>query len=95
MRKYKVNRKKPVKLPSKEAMEKYKDFSRLRHEYDRYVKRPTKPIYKDKKLFFFILMIALMALIFAQMAKEDKEKKENEKNKDESGWVVDRTSSIT
>ncbi|MEX1003286.1 MAG: hypothetical protein WDZ35_14295 [Crocinitomicaceae bacterium] len=78
MRKYKVNRKKPVKLPSKEAIEKYKDFPRLRHEYDRYVKRPKKPLYKDKKLFFFILMIALLAYLIAQAIQEEEE----EKNKD-------------
>lgn len=75
MRKYKVNRTESTKVPSKETIEKYKDFSRLRHEYDRYTKRPTKPIYKDKKLFFFILMIALLALILSQLAKEDEEEK--------------------
>ncbi|MCB9223000.1 MAG: hypothetical protein R2780_11160 [Crocinitomicaceae bacterium] len=82
MRKYKVNREQPVKMPSKEAIEKYKDFSRLTHEYDKYVKRPKVPLYKDKKMFFFLLLIALLAFLIAQSVKEEKE--EQEKNKVES-----------
>ena len=78
MRKYKVNRKQPVKLPSKEAIEKYKDFSRLTHEYDNYVKRPKKPLYKDKKMFFFLLLIALLTILLAQAAKEEKEAEEQD-----------------
>lgn len=71
MRKYKVNRDQPVKLPSKEAIEKYKDFSRLTHEYDNVVKRPKVPLYKDKRMFFIILFVALMALLLAQASKEE------------------------
>lgn len=71
MRKYKVNRDQPVKLPSKEAIEKYKDFSRLTHEYDNVVKRPKVPLYKDKRMFFIILFVALMALLLAQSSKEE------------------------
>lgn len=76
MRKYKVNRDKPVKLPSKETIEKYKDFPRLRHEYDHYVKRPKKPLYKDKKMFFFLLLVALLALLIAQAMQEEEEEAE-------------------
>lgn len=78
MRKYKVNREQPVKLPSKEAIEKYKDFSRLTHDYDKIVKRPKVPLYKDKRMFFVLLLVALMAILLAQAAKE--EKAEDEKN---------------
>ncbi|OIQ37176.1 MAG: hypothetical protein BM555_01395 [Crocinitomix sp. MedPE-SWsnd] len=74
MRKYKVNREQPVKLPSKEAMAKYKDFSRLTHEYDNVVKRPKKPLYKDKKMFIFIIIVALLAVLIARsMAEEEAE----------------------
>lgn len=73
MRKYKVNRGQPVKMPSKEAIEKYKDFSRLRHEYDDFVKRPKKPLYKDKKMFLFLLLIVLLTILIAQAANEEKE----------------------
>ena len=75
MRKYKINRTKDVKLPSKEAITRHKDFGRLWQEYDRYTKPPKKPIYRDKKLFFFLLIIALLALILSQIAREDEEKK--------------------
>jgi hypothetical protein len=71
MRKYKVNRE-PVKLPSKEAMAKHKSFSRLTHEYDTVVKRPKKPLYKDKKMFVFILIVGLLAVLIARsMADEE------------------------
>ena len=71
MRKYKVNRDQSVKLPSREAIEKYKDFSRLTHQYDKVVKRPKVPLYKDKRMFFVLLFVALMAILLAQAAKED------------------------
>lgn len=83
MRKYKINRTKPTKLPSKEAIEKYKDFSRLSHEYDRLVKRPKKPLYQDKKMFLIILLIALIAMLIVQAV--DEEDKDENKDKD-SGW---------
>lgn len=73
MRKYKVNREQPVKLPSKEAIEKYKNFSRLTHDYDKIVKRPKVPLYKDKRMFFVLLFIALMAVLLAQAAQENEE----------------------
>ena len=73
MRKYKVNREQPVKMPSKEAIEKYKDFSRLRHEYDDYVKRPKKPLYKDRKMYWFILLILLITYLIIQTVKENEE----------------------
>ena len=80
MRKYKVNREKPVKMPSKEVIEKYKDFSRLTHDYDTYVKRPKKPLYKDKKMFWFLLLILLLTILIAQATKEEEEAAQNDKD---------------
>jgi len=65
MRKYKINRAEQ-KVPSKETIEKYKDFSRLSHAYDHYTKKPKVPLYKDKRMFLFILLIALMAYLLSQ-----------------------------
>ena len=84
MRRYKVNRKEPVKLPSKEAIEKQKDFSRLTHEYDRLVKRPKVPLYRDKKMFVFVIILALMAILIARAMKEDAAAEEQEQNNVES-----------
>jgi len=81
MRKYTINRGKEQKIPSKDTIEKYKDFSRLSHAYDLYTKRPKKPLYKDKRMFLFILLIALMAILLAEAAKE----KETEEDKIEVG----------
>lgn len=74
MREYKINRDKELELPSKETMEKYKDFSRLSHEYDKLTKRPKVPIYKDKKMFLVLLLIVLVAFILAQLSEESAEK---------------------
>jgi len=84
MRRYKVNRKQPVKLPSKEAIEKQKDFSRLTHDYDRLVKRPKVPLYRDKKMFVFVIILALMAILIAQAMKEDAEAEKNAEDNVES-----------
>ena len=73
MRKYKVNREQPVKMPSKEAIEKYKDFPRLRHEYDSFVKRPKKPLYKDRKMYWFLLLILLITYLIIMTMNEDED----------------------
>ncbi len=75
MRKYKINRTKEVKLPSAETIAKYKNYRRLRHEYDRLVKRPKKPLYRDRKLFLVLLLIVLIAYLVSQAINEDEEKK--------------------
>jgi len=80
VRKYKINRTEEVKLPNAETIRKYKDFSRLRHEYDSVVKRPRKPLYRDRKLFFILLFVALLALLLAQVASEEKEDEKSDEN---------------
>ena len=65
MRKYKVNRDQTKSVPDKATIEKYKDFSKLSHEYENYVKRHRRPIYKDKKLFFILLLIVLLAYLLS------------------------------
>ncbi len=63
MRKYKVNRDQSDKAPIKVDIEKYKDFSKLSQVHDNYVKRHRKPIYKDKRLFFLLILIILLAYL--------------------------------
>ena len=63
MTKYKINRDQEPKMPSKEEVEKYKDFSRLSANYDKFTKRPKQPLYKNKGLFLAIIVIALMAYL--------------------------------
>ena len=82
MRKYKVNREQTVKTPPKEVIEKYKDFSRLTHEYDKVVKRPKVPLYRDRRMFFVLLLVALLALLLSQTADEE-EKEDAETNQTE------------
>jgi len=66
MTKYKINRDKEPKTPTKEQMEKYKDFSRLTANYDKFTKRPKLPLYKDKRFFLAIIIIALIAYLLSQ-----------------------------
>ena len=66
MTKYKINRDKEPKTPTKEQVEKYKDFSRLTANYDKFTKRPKLPLYKDKRFFLAIIIIALIAYLLSQ-----------------------------
>ena len=68
MRKFEVDKDKKQKLPTKEDMAKYKDFSRLSHEYDKVVKRPKVPLYKNKKMFLILLLVVLLAYLLSQYA---------------------------
>jgi hypothetical protein len=49
--------------PTKEQMARYKDFATLSHQYERIAKRPKRPIYKDPKLFLFLLIVGIVALL--------------------------------
>lgn len=60
MKKYKVI-KDQQKLSDKE-IEGFKSFSGLAESYQRATKRPTQPMYKNKWMFFAILVIVLLAL---------------------------------
>jgi len=60
MRKFTLNKEAKKKEPTREQINRYKDFSRLSHDYERIVKRPKKPIYKDPKLFLYILLLGLI-----------------------------------
>lgn len=82
MRKYKVNRTSEQKVPSRETIEKYKDFSRLSHTYDTYTKRPKKPLYKDRRMFLFILLIALMAYLLSESFDDSRNDQEEDRSEE-------------
>lgn len=63
MRKFVVNREQKKIEPSKEQIDRYKDFARLHHEYERLLKRGKKPLYRDPKLFMLLFIIALVMLL--------------------------------
>lgn len=62
MRKFVINRSKKIE-PSKEEINRHKDFARLHHEYERLTKRNKKPIYKDPKLLILVFIIALLCFL--------------------------------
>ena len=83
MRKYKINRNKERKLPPHAVSDKFKDFDKIRMQYGDITKRPKQPLYKNKKLFMLLILIALVAWVVSESIKEEKAI-EAEKNKIES-----------
>ena len=65
MRKFVVNRTDKKIEPTKEQINRHKDFARLHHDYERLTKRSKKPIYRDPKLWMLLFIIGLvMFLVF-------------------------------
>lgn len=60
MRKFSLNKETKKKEPTREQINRYKDFSRLSNDYERIVKRPKKPLYKDPKLFLYLFLLGLI-----------------------------------
>jgi hypothetical protein len=63
MRKFSVNREKESLEPTKEQIQRHKDFSRLHHEYERLTKRGKKPIFRDPKLYLLMVIIGILLLL--------------------------------
>lgn len=87
MKEYKLNKtKKETATPTDEVINKYKNFDNIRAQYNDVVKRPKQPLYKNRKLFFFLVLIGLVAWLVAEAILEEKENKDedNETNKTES-----------
>jgi len=80
MRKYKINRDNERKLPPHAVSDKFKDFDKIRMQYGEITKRPKQPLYKNKKLFMLLILIALVAWVVSESIKEEKAI-EAEKNK--------------
>ena len=86
MRKYKINRDKERKLPPHAVSDKFKDFNKIRTQYSDITRRPKQPLYKDKKLFMLLILIAVVAWVVSESIKEEKAI-EAEKNKIESNEI--------
>jgi hypothetical protein len=61
MRTFKINNEK--KELSKKDIEKHKDFSRVRHDYERLTKRGKVPLYRDPKTFLLLFLIGIILLL--------------------------------
>ena len=78
MKKYKINKgpKKTLKI-SKSDIHRYKNFNKLMLQYDEVTKRPEIPLYKNKKLFLFLIIISLVAyFVYKEVQKEESTQKE-------------------
>ncbi len=63
MRKFSIDKENKGLEPSEEQIRRYKDFSRLHHDYERLTKRGKKPVYQDPKLYMLIVLIGIILLI--------------------------------
>jgi hypothetical protein len=66
MKKYRINKNQKAKPKlTKSDIQRYKSFNSLMLQYDEVTKRSKIPLYKNKKLFMLLLILALIAyLIF-------------------------------
>ena len=64
MKKYKINSnpKKPKKITEKDIL-KYKNFNSLMVNYNDITKRKKLPLYRNKKVFLFLILLALVAYL--------------------------------
>ncbi len=66
MKKYRINKNQKAKLKvTKSDIQRHKSFNSLMLQYDEVTKRSKIPLYKNKKLFMLLIILALIAyLIF-------------------------------
>lgn len=76
MRKYKINRDPERKLPPHAVSDKFKDFDKIRMQHGDITKRPSEPLYKNKKLFMLLILIALVAWVVSESIREAKRAEE-------------------
>lgn len=63
MRKFTINAEKSNLEPSKEQILRYKNFNELSQNHKKITKRPKRTLYQDPKMFLFLLLLGLIALL--------------------------------
>jgi len=66
MKKYKINKDKKSPELTDEKIMKYKNFDSLFVSYKDITKRQKIPIYKNKKIFLFLILLAFVAYILSK-----------------------------
>ena len=66
MKKYKINKDKKSPEITDEQIMKYKNFDSLFVTYKDITKRQKIPIYKNKKIFLFLILLALVAYVLSK-----------------------------
>ena len=73
MKKFKLH-KDEFKQPDERTVLKYKDFNRLRMDYNEVTQPQRKPLYKNKRMFLLLLLIAITAYAIYISNKNEKDK---------------------
>lgn len=80
MKQYKINREqKEQVIPSDEVIAKYRNFKQLNVSYNEFTKRSKVPLYKNKKVFLFLMLIGLVAWLVSEGVFDEEEKTDKEK----------------
>jgi hypothetical protein len=58
--------------PTDAEIARYRDPKRLLYNYDRAVRRPRRPLYRDPKAFIMLVLIVLLAIMLAERAEDRK-----------------------
>ena len=66
MKKYKINKDKKSPEITDEQIMKYKNFDSLFVSYKNITKRQKIPIYKNKKIFLFLILLSLVAYVLSK-----------------------------
>lgn len=73
MKKYKFDKDKQPQ-PGDEEISRYKDFGKLIHNYQRATKPIyEKPLYRQPKVFIFLLIVVLLSILIAHFSEKEKE----------------------
>ncbi|MFT5779303.1 MAG: hypothetical protein ACI837_002260 [Crocinitomicaceae bacterium] len=66
MRKFTLNKEKKDLNPTDAQIQRQKNFTRLHHDYEKLTKRGKKRLYKDPKMFLFLLIIGIIVWLIVQ-----------------------------
>lgn len=78
MKVYKINRDNKERLPSDETVKKHQSFPKLKVRHDEVLKRSKVPLYKNPRMFLFLLLVALVAyLIYMEYEAGENPSEEN------------------
>ncbi|HEV7230064.1 MAG TPA: hypothetical protein VGO45_01980 [Bacteroidia bacterium] len=68
--------------PPEERVKEHQDFGRLRANYDKAKSLHRVPLYKNKKVFLVLVLIALVACLVAEFFEERKKDREHAHGKE-------------
>lgn len=69
-RRYRITPKGRSQQPTDSEIARYRDPKRLMYNYERAVRKPRRPIYRDPKAFLVLLLIVLLTLFITEVVEK-------------------------